>query len=51
MLVTSFKPLDEIRSGNMLALPQDADASTPGVKAWSTAQIGVELHRASAATS
>lgn len=41
MLVNSFKPLDEIRQGDMLALPQ-AWTIAPWASAWSTAQIGVQ---------
>jgi glucose/mannose transport system permease protein len=41
MLVNSVKPLDEIRQGAMLALPQDFTLA-PWASAWSTAQIGVE---------
>ncbi|MEM8917079.1 MAG: carbohydrate ABC transporter permease, partial [Pseudomonadota bacterium] len=41
MVVNSLKPLDEIRDGNMLALPQ-VFTIAPWLSAWSTAQIGVE---------
>ncbi len=41
MLTNSFKPLSEIRSGGMLYLP-DVFTVAPWLKAWSTAQIGVE---------
>jgi glucose/mannose transport system permease protein len=41
MLVNSAKPLDEIRGGNMLALPQEFTIA-PWQSAWSTAQIGVQ---------
>ncbi len=41
MAVNSLKPLDEIRSGNLLALPQ-LWTSEPWATAWSTAQIGVQ---------
>ncbi|MBL9034867.1 MAG: carbohydrate ABC transporter permease [Rhodospirillaceae bacterium] len=41
MLVNSVKPLDEIRQGNMLALPQ-VFTLDPWRSAWSTAQIGVQ---------
>ena len=41
MLVNSFKPLDEIRDGDMLSLPS-AWTIEPWLSAWSTAQIGVE---------
>ncbi len=40
MLVNSLKPLEEIRQGNMLALPQQWTIA-PWLSAWSTAQIGV----------
>jgi len=40
MLVNSVKPLDEIRGGAMLALPQ-AFTLDPWLSAWATAQIGV----------
>ncbi|PZN47221.1 MAG: sugar ABC transporter permease, partial [Proteobacteria bacterium] len=40
MLVNSLKPLEEIRQGNMLALPQQWTIA-PWQSAWSTAQIGV----------
>ena len=41
MLVNSFKPLAEIRGGDMLALPE-AWTIAPWASAWSTAQIGVQ---------
>ncbi|MBL8893264.1 MAG: carbohydrate ABC transporter permease [Rhizobiales bacterium] len=41
MLVNSLKPLEEIRQGNMLALPQQWTIE-PWLSAWSTAQIGVQ---------
>ena len=41
MVVNSLKPLDEIRSGNLMALPQ-AWTFEPWLTAWSTAQIGVQ---------
>lgn len=41
MAVNSFKPLDEIRQGNMLALPHQWTIE-PWLSAWSTAQIGVQ---------
>jgi glucose/mannose transport system permease protein len=41
MVVNSFKPLSEIRGGNMLALPVDF-VLAPWRSAWSTAQIGVQ---------
>jgi glucose/mannose transport system permease protein len=41
MLVNSLKPLEEIRQGDMLALPQQFTIE-PWLSAWSTAQIGVQ---------
>ena len=41
MVVNSFKPLDEIRGGNLMALPV-AWTFEPWFTAWSTAQIGVQ---------
>jgi glucose/mannose transport system permease protein len=41
MVVNSVKPLEEIRGGNMLALPQQFTIA-PWLSAWSTAQIGVQ---------
>ena len=41
MLVNSFKPLSEIRQGNMLALPRDFSFDY-WKKAWNEAQIGVQ---------
>lgn len=41
MLVNSFKPLAEIRQGNMLALPRDFSLEY-WHKAWNQAQIGVQ---------
>lgn len=41
MVVNSLKPLDEIRQGNMLALPH-VWTIEPWLSAWSTAQIGVQ---------
>ncbi|WP_176037734.1 carbohydrate ABC transporter permease [Brucella tritici] len=41
MLVNSFKPLEEIRQGGMLNLPQQWTID-PWLSAWSTAQIGVQ---------
>lgn len=41
MLVNSFKPLEEIRTGNMLALAQNFSFDF-WVKAWRDAQIGVQ---------
>lgn len=40
MLVTSFKSLDEIRNGNMLALPQQWTVA-PWLDAWGRACIGL----------
>ncbi len=40
MVVNSLKPLDEIREGRMLSLPQ-VWTIEPWLSAWSTAQIGV----------
>ena len=41
MLVNSFKPLSEVRGGNMLDLPREFSFDS-WKKAWSTAQIGVQ---------
>ena len=41
MVVNSFKPLLEITSGNMLALPAEWTLD-PWRSAWSTAQVGVQ---------
>src|SRR2546421_657427 len=41
MVVNSFKPLDEIRTGNLMSLPLDWTIA-PWLSAWSTAQIGVQ---------
>ncbi|MFV2001552.1 MAG: carbohydrate ABC transporter permease [Paracoccaceae bacterium] len=41
MVINSVKPLAEITSGNMMALPTVLTFE-PWVKAWSTAQIGVD---------
>jgi glucose/mannose transport system permease protein len=41
MLVNSVKPLEEIRQGDMMALPQ-VFTIEPWLSAWSTAQIGVQ---------
>jgi glucose/mannose transport system permease protein len=41
MISNSLKPLAEIQSGNMMALPQQLTFE-PWLKAWSGAQIGVE---------
>ncbi len=40
MVVTSFKTLDEIREGNMLALPQDPTVE-PWLAAWGSACVGL----------
>jgi glucose/mannose transport system permease protein len=40
MLVTSFKTMDEIQSGNMLALPQSPTLE-PWFKAWGEACVGL----------
>ena len=41
MLINSVKPLDEIRAGDMTALPQELTWA-PWAAAWSSAQIGVQ---------
>ncbi|MCG2583723.1 carbohydrate ABC transporter permease [Massilia sp. TS11] len=41
MLATAFKPLDEIRDGSLLALPQ-APTAAAWLKAWSGACTGVQ---------
>ena len=41
MLTNSLKTVDEIRTGNMLALPRSITIE-PWLKAWDTAQIGVD---------
>lgn len=41
MVVNSLKPLDEIRSGDLMALPM-AWTVEPWLQAWSKAQIGVQ---------
>lgn len=41
MISNSLKPLDEITGGNMMALPRTWTIE-PWLKAWSSAQIGVE---------
>jgi glucose/mannose transport system permease protein len=41
MVANSFKPLDEIRGGDLMALPKDWTIA-PWASAWSSAQIGVE---------
>ena len=40
MLLTSFKPMDEIRNGNLLALPQ-VFTIQPWIKAWTQACTGL----------
>jgi glucose/mannose transport system permease protein len=40
MLATSFRPMEEIRGGTLLALPQ-AVTVEPWIKAWSSACVGV----------
>lgn len=40
MLTTSFRPMEEIRGGTLLALPQ-AITIEPWIKAWSSACVGV----------
>ena len=41
MLATSLKSVEEIRAGNLLALPQDPSLDA-WVKAWSAACVGVD---------
>lgn len=41
MIATSLKSVEEIRAGNLLALPQDPSFAA-WVKAWSSACVGVE---------
>ncbi len=41
MVVNSLKPLDEIRGGDLMALPMQWTVE-PWLTAWSTAQIGVQ---------
>ena len=41
MLINSIKPLDEIRAGDMTALPKELTLA-PWAAAWSSAQIGVQ---------
>jgi len=41
MIVNSLKPLDEIRTGNLMSLPHEWTVA-PWLSAWSTAQIGVQ---------
>jgi glucose/mannose transport system permease protein len=41
MLVNSVKPLDEIRAGRMLALPEQVTIQ-PWLSAWASAQVGVD---------
>ena len=43
MVVTSFKALDEIREGNMLALPREPTV-TPWLKAWGEACVGLSCN-------
>ena len=50
MLVNSLKPLDEIRQGGMLNLPQQLTLE-PWLSAWSTAQIGVSADGAAGPSS
>jgi glucose/mannose transport system permease protein len=40
MVVTSFKTLDEVRDGNMLALPQNPTVA-PWLSAWGSACVGL----------
>ena len=40
MLVTSFKTMDEIQNGNMLALPR-APTFEPWIKAWGETCVGL----------
>jgi glucose/mannose transport system permease protein len=40
MIITSFKSLDEIRQGNMLALPQDPTVE-PWLAAWGSSCVGL----------
>ncbi len=40
MLITSFKTMDEIQSGNMLSLPQDPTIE-PWLKAWGETCVGL----------
>ena len=41
MIATSLKSVEEIRAGNLLALPQDPSFAA-WAKAWSSACVGVE---------
>lgn len=41
VLTTSFKPMDEVRAGNLLALPQSWTVE-PWLKAWHSACTGVD---------
>src|SRR3712207_2581789 len=41
MVVTSLKPMEEIRQGNLLALPL-APTIAPWIKAWSSACTGLQ---------
>ena len=45
MVVNSLKPLTEITSGGMMALPQEWTIA-PWQSAWSSAQVGVEAAEA-----
>ena len=49
MLVTSFKTMDEIQNGNMMALPQ-APTFDPWVKAWGETCVGLTCAGAVAST-
>ena len=43
MLVTSFKPMEEIRLGALFALPQNFTVE-PWISAWTQACTGLECH-------
>jgi glucose/mannose transport system permease protein len=43
VLATSFKPMEEVRAGNLLALPQSFTVA-PWVKAWSEACTGIDCN-------
>jgi glucose/mannose transport system permease protein len=43
MLLTSFKPLEEIYAGNMIALPQQWTVE-PWIKAWKEVCVGLSCH-------
>ena len=45
MVMTSFKPLDEVRGGNMLALPHALDLRAVDRRPGATACIGADLRR------